>query len=94
MNLLLSYLFLGAGLLSAALLLSLVVRLLRADKLERKKSASRVMTVLDAIRGRARMHGDWAPDARVKGGMVYDKKNRRLEISGRLSDDSFDRVFR
>jgi hypothetical protein len=33
------------------------------------------------------------PDARVKGGIIYNRRKKRLEISGRLSDDSFKRVF-
>ena len=85
---------LGGGLLLAAVVLSLAVRLFRIDRIEGKKSASRAASVGDAIRGRARMHEDWIPDARVKGGMIYNKKAKRLEISGRLSDESFDRVFR
>jgi len=94
MTLILSYLILGWGLLVAALLLGIGVRLLRADKVESKKSAARVSSVWDAILGRARIRDDWMPDARVKGGMIYNKDKKRLEISGRLSHDSFDRVFR
>jgi hypothetical protein len=94
MTLFLSYLALGGGLIMAALLLSFAIRLARADRVESKKSAGRSRSIKDAILGRARMHEDWIPDARVKGGMIYDKNKKRLEISGRLSDDSFDRVFR
>jgi hypothetical protein len=94
MSLFASYLALGAGLILAALSFSFAIKLARADRIESKKSAARSRSMWDAIRGRARTHEDWIPDARVKGGMIYDKKNKRLEISGRLSDDSFDRVFR
>ena len=94
MGLFLSYLALGVGLLVTALLLRFAFKLWRIDSIEGKKSASRVSSLGDAIRGRARMHEDWIPDARVKGGIVYNKKAKRIEISGRLSDESFDRVFR
>ena len=93
MTLFTSYLVLGGGLFVAAALLSFAVRLLRADKVESKKSANRVRSIKDAIMGRARMHDDWMPDARIKGGMIYNKNEKRLEISGRLSDDTFNRVF-
>ncbi|MFZ0424832.1 MAG: hypothetical protein WAL80_18290 [Xanthobacteraceae bacterium] len=78
----------------AAALFGIALKLAFADRIESNKSAARASSMGDAVRGRARMHDDWMPDARVKGGMIYDKKNKRLEISGRLSDDSFDRVFR
>jgi hypothetical protein len=94
MNLYLSYLALGVGLLITALLLRFAFRLWRVDSIEGKKSAARASSIRNAVRGRARMHEDWIPDARVKGGMIYNKKAKRLEISGRLSDESFDRVFR
>jgi hypothetical protein len=94
MNLFGSYLVLGGGLIVSAALFSVAVRLARANRLEAKKSAYRSRSVKDAILGRARMHEDWLPDARVKGGMIYNRSKKRLEISGRLSDDSFDRVFR
>lgn len=94
MTLFISYLVLGGGFFLAAGLLSLAIRLARADNVEGKKSAARVRSLKDAVLGRSRMHEDWIPDARIKGGMIYNKKKRRLEISGRLSDDSFDRVFR
>jgi hypothetical protein len=65
-----------------------------ADKLEAKKSAARVSTIRDAVLGRARATDDWVPDGRVKGGMIYNRKKKRLEASGRLSNDTIERVFR
>lgn len=94
MGLALSYLTLAGGLLFAAGLLSIALRLIRADKIEGKKSAVRTPKILDALLGRARTRDDWIPDARVQAGMVYNKRKGRLEISGRLSRDTFDRVFR
>ena len=93
MSLFFSYLMLVGGLLLCAFFLRLAFRLWCADSVESKKSAARVSSVKAAIRGRARTHEDWIPDARVRGGMIYNKKAKRLEISGRLSDESFDRVF-
>lgn len=94
MMLFFSYLALGGGLFLVVALLSFATRLAFVNKVESKKSAMRAQSVKDAILGRARMHEDWIPDARVKGGMIYNKSKKRLEISGRLSDESFDRVFR
>lgn len=93
MSLVTSYLIIGGGFVLCAVLLSVAIRLYRVDKLESEKGAARSRTILGAILGRARMHEDWLPDARVRGGMIYNKKKKRLEISGRLSDDSFKRVF-
>jgi hypothetical protein len=94
MNLITSYLVVGGGLVLSAAFFSVARRLARADKMEATKGAARSCSVLDSILGRARMHEDWMPDARIKGGLIYNKKKKRLETSGRLSDDSFKRVFR
>ncbi len=94
MDLLISYAILAGGIIVAAILARFALRLLTVDRIESKKSAARVSSLVDALMGRARTREDWLPDARVKGGMIYNKKKKRLEISGRLSDDSFDRVFR
>jgi hypothetical protein len=90
----LSYLVLAIGLLVAASLFAFAARLLRANKVESSKSAARAPSVWDAMLGKARTKDDWIPDARVKGGMVYNKTEKRIEIGGRLSEDSLDRVFR
>lgn len=92
--LVLSYFALGVGLFFAAIPLVFVVKILRSDRMEGKKSAARVAGVTDAVLGRSRTRDDWIPDGRVKGGMVYNRRKKRLEVCGRLSDDSLDRVFR
>jgi hypothetical protein len=92
--LVLSYIYLAIGLAVSVLLLVLASKLFRADSVEGKKSAARAPSVWDAIRGRSRATEDWIPDGRVKGGLIYNRRKKRLEISGRLSDDSLDRVFR
>jgi hypothetical protein len=94
MSLFASYLILGVGLFAAAAVLSLAIRLTRTDRLERKKSAARVETIWDAILGRTRTQHDYLPDTRIKAGLVYNKRKKRLEVSGRLSHDTFDRLFR
>ncbi len=89
-----SYIGLGIGLAISACLLSLAIRLLRYDRAEGKKSAARASSVKDAIMGRTRTRDDWMPDGRVKGGLVYNHRKKRIEISGRLSNDTLPRVFR
>jgi hypothetical protein len=91
---LISYIGLGVGLAVSAVLVSFAVHLLRADRLESRKSAARAGSLSDAIMGRAKTRDDWMPDGRVKGGMIYNRKKKRIEISGRLSNDTLDRVFR
>jgi hypothetical protein len=87
------------GIALAAIPFALALRLSRAalkksNKIESKRSARRAGSLLDALRGRARTRDDWMPDGRVKGGMIYNRKDKRIEVSGRLSDDTLHRVFR
>ena len=78
----------------AAIIFRFGLALLRADKLEVEKNASRVRTWKDAIFGRVQIHDDWLPDARVQGGMIFNEAENRIEICGRLSDESLERTFR
>ncbi len=89
----LSYIGLAVGLALAAALLSIALRLARADRIEGQKGAARVRTVSDSVMGRARTHDDWLPDGRIKGGMIFNRKENRIEASGRLSDEAFSRIF-
>jgi hypothetical protein len=91
---LLSYLTLAIGLAVSSVLLGLAFRLLLSNRAEGRKNAARAPSVVDAAMGRSRAFDDWVPDGRVKGGMIFNRRKRRLEVSGRLSDDSLDRVFR
>jgi hypothetical protein len=93
-NLLLSYVLLAVGVIAGGWFLVFACRLMTADRLESSKSASRAPGLIDALFGRFRTKEDWIPDARVKGGMIYNKRKKRIQITGRLSDDSFNRVFR
>lgn len=90
----LNYLGLAAGLTLVALLLLIAYKLFRLDRFEAKKGASRVKGVSDAVMGRARTRDDWMPDGRVKGGMIFNRRDNRIEVCGRLSDEAFHRIFR
>ncbi|MDI4234757.1 hypothetical protein OZ411_18295 [Bradyrhizobium sp. Arg237L] len=90
----LNFLGLAVGLSLAAVLLSIAYRLFRLNRFEAKKSASRVKGVSDAVMGRARTRDDWLPDGRIKGGMIFNRRDNRIEVCGRLSDKAFDRIFR
>lgn len=94
MSLFLSFCALAIGLSLAAFVLRMAVRLIRVDKIESEKSASRATSLKDALLGRTRIEDGRLPDARVKGGMVFNRKEGRLEISGRLSDEGFKHIFR
>jgi hypothetical protein len=91
----LNFVGLAVGLTAAAIFASLAIKLVRLDRFEAKKGASRVKGgFFDAVMGRARTRDDWMPDGRIKGGMIYNRKENRLEVCGRLSDEAFDRIFR
>jgi hypothetical protein len=89
----LNYLGLAVGFSLAAVLLSIALKLFRLDRFEAKKGASRVKGISDAVMGRTRTRDDWMPDRRIKGGMIFNRRDNRIEVCGRLSDEAFDRIF-
>jgi hypothetical protein len=89
-----SYLILIFGLAIGIGCLKLALALSRTNKIESDKSAARVPSIWDAIRGRARTQDDWMPDARVKGGLIYNRRTNKIELTGRLSDSTLERVFK
>jgi hypothetical protein len=94
MSLTMNYVILLAGVITAAWFFRLAIRLHRADRGESRKSAARVRSFKDAALGRAITRDDFLPDARVQGGIVYNLIAKRIEVSGRLSGESLDRIFR
>lgn len=89
-----SYIALGIGLLVLSILCQVVMVLIRADRTEAKKSASRVAGWIAALRGRAVVRDDVLPDGRMQAGMVYNVKYNRFEASGRNSEETLARVFK
>lgn len=95
MSLMWSGVFLFGGLFLAAFIFNIGFNLWRADVIESEKCAARVNhSFWKALRGQARTVDDWLPDARVKAGMIYNEKENRFEVSGRLSNEAFGRIFR
>jgi len=99
----LQYLGLTIGLSIAVVPLVIAWRLSRIDRLtglvtrqrvEARRYASHVWSVRDVIMGKAQCPGDWLPDERFHPGMIYNRREHRIEISRRLSDAAFDRIFR
>ncbi len=88
------FLILFVGFLLAAVLFKLTYLLLRVNKTESNKSSARVKSIWESILGKTRTHDDWLPDARVIGGLIFNRKKKRIEITGRLSNSSLDRVYR
>lgn len=78
----------------AATSLAFSIKMLQADKTELRKNQRRSRSLKSAFLGQAKTRDDWMPDARVQGGMVFNKKRKRIEITGRLSNDSLDRAFK
>jgi hypothetical protein len=81
------------GILVCFFLMGLFNRLRRANTIESEKSSGRAGTLKNAFFGRTRVQDDTMPDARVQAGLVYNKKMKRLEVSGRIGQDSLDHIF-
>ncbi len=64
------------------------------DQTEVSKNRARINSWRDIVHGRVRPKDDWMPDSRVQCGMVYNQKEGRLEVSGRLSVESLKRGIR
>jgi hypothetical protein len=94
MHLALSYILFILLVVAAIYCFKVALTLTRVDKTESKKSAARVSSVINAILGRVRTHDDWMPDARVQGGLIFNQRKGRIEITGRLSDSTLERLFR
>lgn len=88
------YLVITGGVAAAVWLVRFALAILRVNPIEASKSAARTRTWRDALFGQARLQDDWLPDARVQGGMVFNPQYNRIEICGRLSDDSLRHTFR
>jgi len=89
-----NYILLAIGLGFAVWLIRLGLQFLTLDQIEASKSSLRARTITDAVLGKVRVQDDWLPDARVQGGMYFNKKRNRIEICGKISDDSLRRTFR
>ena len=89
-----SYVFIAAGLGLSIWMAKLAIVLLAADRIEASKGAARAPRFRDALFGRVRVQDDWLPDARVQGGMIFNRKKNRIEICGRLSADALRHTFR
>lgn len=89
-----SFVALAAGFAGAATSAVFAYKFWNADKLELRKSQIRSQSLASVVSGRAKTRDDWLPDARVQGGMIFNRRDRRIEITGKLSNDSLDRVFR
>jgi hypothetical protein len=74
-------------------LLRLAWRLIRFDSSEYEKSRARYKSLGAVLRGEARVKRDTVPDGRVRAGLVYNKKLRRFEANGKLSNQVVDRVL-
>ena len=93
MRIFVSYAALVIGSAGFAILVGVAWRLLKADRLESQKSASRAPTLKAALLGRTRVQDDTMPDARVQAGLIFNKEKNRLEISGRLGKESLNHIF-
>jgi hypothetical protein len=89
-----SYVVLVGAAIVAAIAFAFAFKFFRADKLELQKTQNRASDIATVVMGRAKTRDDWMPDARVLGGMTFNRKEGRIEITGKLSDDTIDRVFR
>ena len=77
----------------AIVILVFLKNLIKADSVELQKSLARVSSFGAVVKGKAHIKNDWLPDARVCGGLLYNKKKNRIEMSARISEDSLDRIL-
>jgi hypothetical protein len=90
----LQYLIALAALFAGLLLIRIGITGFRIDRTEVGKNRARIDSWRDVVLGRVRPRDDWMPDSRVQCGMVYNHRERRLEVSGRLSVESLKRGIR
>lgn len=73
-------------------LLRFAFKLLSYDRIEYEKSRARYASLSDAISGKARVKRSELPDGRVRAGIVYNLRQRRIEANGKLRNDIVDNV--
>jgi hypothetical protein len=89
-----NYATLVIGIAVSGFLFNIARRLIFANKLESQKSAARVRSFWDALLGYGLVREDYLPDARMKSGLQYNKREKLIELNGRMSRGVFDRIFR
>jgi hypothetical protein len=88
------YVFALAALFCGLVLVRIGISGFFIDPTEVSKNRARITSWQDILHGRVRPKDDWMPDSRVQCGMVYNQKEGRLEVSGRLSVESLKRGIR
>lgn len=71
----------------------LLWRLVRVDQIEYEKMRARFPSFVGMLLGQTRVKRDTVPDGRVRAGIVYNKKEGRIEPQGKLNDDVIDRIL-
>ncbi|UWU21093.1 hypothetical protein QA648_17405 [Rhizobium sp. CB3171] len=81
---------------SGAIGLSLIrfaIKLAKFDRIEYQKSRARYPSLMAAISGKATVRYNGTPDGRVRAGIVYNTKKKRIEPNGKLRNDVVDQVL-
>jgi hypothetical protein len=77
----------------ALILLWLAFNLARFNKIEYQKSRARYPSGSAALFGRAIVRYNGTPDGRVRAGIVFNKKQRRIIQNGKLKNEVVDQVI-
>lgn len=85
---------LALGVVGAAISLRFLLTLATSKSSEVRRSNARTKSWRDLFMGRSVVQDDWLPDARVQAGAVFNKKVGRIEVTGRISNDTIERTFR
>ena len=89
------YVQLTAAVLAAGVSMGLIrfaYQILSYDRIEYEKSRARYPSFFDAISGKARVKRAELPDGRVRAGIVYSRRQGRIEANGKLRNDIVDNV--
>ena len=77
----------------ATVMFGLALTILRMNRAEADKNASRTASFKHLLTGRMMVREDWLPDARIRRGMVFSEDKGVFEINGGLSDEALRRTF-
>jgi hypothetical protein len=73
-------------------LLRFALKIVFYDRIEYEKSRARYSSLKAAVSGKARVKRGEFPDGRVRAGIAYNKKLKRIEANGKLRNDVVDHV--
>lgn len=77
----------------ASIFLTIAIKMYKYDSREFKKNVARSKSIWDIIVGKLVISNDHLPDGRVQAGINYNRKKKRIEVTGKLSDDKIEEIL-